>query len=197
MAAPSQSYQANSSTIEVGLKFENSKSLRAESERAFLATGRSMIAGKGGGRQKEYYCSNRNFDKDSRTVRGCPAAVRATKQATGEWKLSFVDLKHVNCAGSTTTTSIRAVQPLVEETLRLNPNMTGKDLRKTVQTMTGAPFSERSAFRARSNVREEGEAEIAETYMYLGSYLEELERNSPGTVTCLEVRWGRWVRFLL
>lgn len=69
-------------------------------------------------------------------------------------------LVHVNCAGSTTTASIRATQPLVDETLRLNPNMTGNP-QKTVQTFTGAPFFERSAFRARFNVRQESEVYVS------------------------------------
>ena len=76
------------------------------SERCFRDHGRGMVAGKGGGRQRVYFCDQRD--------QGCTASIRWVKQATLSWKLTHLDRTHVNCGGATSSASIREMDDVIE-----------------------------------------------------------------------------------
>ena len=52
----------------------------------FRASGRGLIAAKGGSQQRKYLCDEQN--------QGCKARVQWVKQATDEWKVSRLDGEH-------------------------------------------------------------------------------------------------------
>lgn len=164
----------------------SAKGLYAAVEQEFRKVGRGIRSGKGGSRQRQYFCDQRVLD-ESGAEKGCTARARATRQVTGEFKLTFVNTEHVNCAGSTTTATIRGMEPVLVAAIRNNAKISDEALRKTVENSTGAIMSPRSITRAKSKLMHADQKEGGDSYKHLRPYLEELEAHSPGTVTSVEV----------
>lgn len=164
------------------------KALYPAVEIEFRSAGRGIRAAKGGSKQRAYFCDQRVQNKDSKEEQGCTACVRATLQTTGEFKLTHVNTVHVNCAGSSTNTTVRAMAPLLSSVMNIDPKISGATLKTIIEASTGATMSARSVSRARAAMRQQAsDCEEANTYEYLRSYLEELKAHSPGTVACVKV----------
>ena len=171
----------------------SSKSLYAAIEQEFRKVGRGIRSGKGGSRQRQYFCDQRVVG-ESGAEEGCTARVRATRQVTNEFKVTFVDTEHVNCAGSTTTATIRGMEPVLTAALRNNPKISDEALMKTVENSTGATMTARSITRAKSMLMQADHKAGSDTFKQLRPYLAELQAHSPGTVTSVEV--SQWIPFL-
>lgn len=169
----------------MGMMF-SAKALYAAVEQEFRKVGRGIRSGRGGSRQRLYFCDQRVVD-ESGAEKGCTARVRATRQVTGEFKITFVNTEHVNCAGSTTTATIRGMEPVLVAALKNNAKISDEELRKTVEHSTGAIMSTRSISRAKSMLMHADQKKGGDSYKQLRPYLEELKAHSPGTVTSVEV----------
>ena len=64
-----------------------------------------MVAGKGSGRQRVYFCDQKK--------QGCAATVRWVKHATSSWKLTYLNGTHRNCGGATTSASLRGMDDVI------------------------------------------------------------------------------------
>lgn len=132
--------------------FANTKSLRTAVTKPYLATGHGFSAANGGGRQNKYRCSGaaivqklkRKLGDDddalpqalvtppevSAATPCCTSEVRATLSRVQEWRVTYADFEHVNCAGGTARGRLCAINPLVTCTLGSNPDNTVKALRQ-------------------------------------------------------------------
>ena len=146
----------------------------------FRASGRGLIAAKGGSQQRKYLCDEQN--------QGCKARVQWVKQATGEWKVSRLDGEHENCGGATTSATIRGAHDVLESIVRADSSISGPKLKKAVEDKIGKKLSLRSIQRAKQQLAEISVAEEAELMTKLRPFLEELAKHSPGTVTNVEAR---------
>lgn len=171
--------------VEVGNLY-SAKALYAAIEQEFRKVGRGIRAGTGGSRQRQYFCDQRVVG-ESGAEEGCTARVRATRQATSEFKVTFISTEHVNCAGSTRTATIRGMEPVLTAALRNNPKISDEALMKTVENGTGATMTARSIARAKTRLMHADRKEGSDTFKQLRPYLAELQMHSPGTVTDVEV----------
>ena len=96
----------------------------SSSERYFMIKGRSIVARKGGSRQRAYKCDQWKQD--------CTACIRWTKQAQGGWKVSSLD--------DTRTAQLRVVEGrYLPPALRLlGPANAGRATLLPMITLTGA-----------------------------------------------------------
>ena len=129
-----------------------------------------MVAGKGGGRQRVYFCDQK----------GCSASICWVKQATFSWRLTHLDRPHVNCGGATSSASIRGMNDVIENTFLNDNTVSGPKLQAAV--------SLRSIQRAKQKLVDTRDAPQASLMSKLRPYLRELEKHSAGTVTDVQVR---------
>ena len=83
--------------IKVGALFASANDLRTAIAKSLMESGRGVMSGSGGGKQKKFYCSGRQ--NTGATLPGCTYEVRATKLRMGDWNISFASLSHDNCSG--------------------------------------------------------------------------------------------------
>lgn len=173
---------ASAYQLEKGTKVSKEEVYSA-SERWFAHQGRGMVAGKGGSRQRVYFCDQRQENK-------CPASIRWVKQTTGEWKVSNVDDAHVNCAGAMTSGFIRGKSHIIEDIVCNDTGISGPKLKKAAEGKAGGGKLHLRSYQRRAKKRmAEGDAAQEAALMHkLRPYFEELEEHSPGTVTNVEVR---------
>ena len=93
-----------------------------------MAKGRSIVAGKGGSRQRAYKCDQ--------WKQGCTACVRWTKQAQGGWKVSSLDDTHLNCGGATTSATLRGVNDVIKGIVNNDLSISGPKLKKAAEAAT-------------------------------------------------------------
>ena len=84
-----------------------------------------MVAGKGGSRQRRYFCDQSASNK-------CPAFIRWTKQTTGEWKVSSLGGNHVNCAGAMSSATSRGTSHVIEDIVSNDSTISGPKLERAV-----------------------------------------------------------------
>lgn len=166
-------------TIEVGRVFNTTQGMKDTVTRLLLSSGKAIVCGNGGSRQKRYSCKS------------CTSfLVRATRQASqeGVWKITFVHNQHVNCTGSGATAPITAVIPFVDQLVRSNPTISGPALKRTLKEVLGVELSDRSANRAKNKVMQQTKEEEAKAYTMITSFCNLVHRNCPGSVAVVEVR---------
>ena len=145
-----------------------------------MAKGRSIVAGKGGTRQRTYKCDQ--------WKQGCTACIRWTKQAQGGWKVSSLNDTHLNCGGATTSATLRGVNDVIKGIVNNDLSISGPKLKKAAEAATGSTLSLSTVQRAKQRLSELTDAQEAERMTKLRPYLKKLQESSPGTVTNVEVR---------
>ena len=83
-----------------------------------------MVAGKGSGRQRVYFCDQKKQD--------CAATVRWGKQATSSWKLTYLNGTHENCGGATTSASLRGMDDVIEGIVKNQNKINGPKLNSSI-----------------------------------------------------------------
>ncbi|CAB1108664.1 unnamed protein product [Ectocarpus sp. CCAP 1310/34] len=84
----------------------------------FSAAGRSFHSGKAGGRQKKYICNG--------AAGGCQATVRACRQWSGEFKVTFFIPEHNDCSGGKVGAKAAALEGFASAAMVSNPTMKGR-----------------------------------------------------------------------
>ena len=113
--------------------------------------------------------------------------IRAQKQKSGEWKVTLVNLNHVNCDGGNKANSTLSIEDTVAWTVSSNRRISTPALKKTIEMQTGRKASSSTVNRARGVMLNSSEQHTKDAYSVLPAYLKELQGNSPGTVATAEV----------
>jgi len=171
--------------IKVGALFASTNDLRTAIAKSLMESGRGVMSGSGGGKQKKFYCSGRQ--KTGATLPGCPYEVRATKLRTGDWNISFASLSHDNCSGGSSKGRMCGIQSMVSSAVRLDPSVAATTLKKRIETSEGIKLSYRTTARAISNAARATTGECAESYTYLPAFVNDLQDGSPGSIAVVEV----------
>ena len=149
----------------------------------FLEGGRGFKMGKGGGSQRKFICSGRKSDNG-----GCQSEVRATKgRASNEWKISYVNLDHVNCSGGAAKATAATLAPFAAEAITNNPNMNGAELGGLYKRLKGVAGKDRAVRRHKKNAVDTLQATAAGSIQQAPGYCRELVNMSPGSVATVEV----------
>lgn len=128
------------SQLTLGKHYAELEVLKLDVAANFRQHGRGFHAGaKGGGRQKKYLCNGAKG--------GCNAEVRATKQSSGEWKVSHLVSEHNQCSGGGARASTAALAPLAATALGGAPSMKTTDLKRSLEQASGLKTSYSSANR--------------------------------------------------
>ena len=115
--------------------------------------------------------------------------IRAQKQKPGEWKCTAENVIHVNYTGGDTRRTILAIEHAVASTVVSNRSITYPALKKTIEAHTGRKTTLHIINRARGNLLNSTEEEVKTAYSILPTYMDELEKGSPGTVANVEVSY--------
>ena len=134
--------------------------------------------------QKKFICSGRSSDGG-----GCHSEVRATLgRRTGEWKVSYVELEHVNCSGGVAKATGATLAPLAAEAIPNNPDMSGAELGRLYKKKVGLKSARRSVRRYKKAAVDGLQSADAGTIQQAPGYCSELVQRSPGSVATVEVR---------
>ena len=186
----------------VGDTMLSSQQFRSSFDRNMASEGRAGRLDKrvSGGRYKVVRCTGaiidlQTKDKVARAVtKGCQAVARACKQATNEWKVTEVNLRHDNCTGQAPPAAgsapkkqricRRSIEPEATALIRANNKLSASALSKTLKATKSLDIPERTANRMINEERGRSEAALNRDYQLLASYLELLGRGNGNVVEC-------------
>ena len=123
----------------LGQIFPEWKSLKGRVAHELSEEGRGFRMGRGGSTQKKFICSGRTSDGG-----GCESEIRATLgRRTGGWKVSYVELEHVNCSGGVAKATGATLAPFAAEAISNNPDMSGAELGRLYKKKVGSLVQEK------------------------------------------------------
>ena len=85
----------------------------------------------------------------TRLQHGCTPSIRWVKQVTSSWKLTYLDAKHGNCEGATSSAIIRGMDDEIENIFQNDNTISGMMLQAAV---TVATLSLRSIMRVKKKL---------------------------------------------
>ena len=112
-----------------------------------------MVAGKGSGRQRVYFCDQKK--------QSCRTTVRWVKQATSSWKLTYLNGTHENYGGVINSASLRRKDDVIEGIMKNDNTISGPKLKAAAQAATGVVVSSRSVQRVKHKLEETGDEQQA------------------------------------
>lgn len=133
--------------------------------------------------------SGRKFDKKTKKELGCRARVRACKSRRKNlklWKITEAYLDHNNCTGEQENASLASVEEVIATLVRATPGISGPGITRALRTM-GISVHTRTALRAKAKALGRTASGNKEGFTALTSLLEQLQTNSKGTYTSVEV----------
>ncbi|CAN0123648.1 unnamed protein product [Ectocarpus sp. 12 AP-2014] len=157
---------------------KDAEALRLDVAAMFSAAGRSFRRGNGAGRQKKYICNGAKG--------GCRATVRACRQSSGEFKVTFIIPEHNDCSGGKVGAKAAALERLASATMVSNPTMKGTDLKWSLEQSTGPRVSYSAASRLKVAATRASKEQLEHGYRIMDSYCKELVKDCPGSVAVVE-----------
>lgn len=178
-------------TLYRGMRFARAEDLKVAVEQFYASQGKGVKLGQGGSRQREFRCSGSRIIEGTREHVGCPAVIRATKQANSDWKISSMDTLHKNCTGFKGKVSLTTAERIASRIIATVPNITEMALKSAIENQTGGTLTLRSARRAKRAALAGRRVALTESHSRLRSFLFKFAAKYPGTITDLEVRAER------
>ncbi|CAM9900773.1 unnamed protein product, partial [Hapterophycus canaliculatus] len=141
-----------------------------------------------GGKGKLHRCTGAIYNGTEKTTLGCQVRARACKQKTKEWKVTEVELNHVNCTGQSSEKKQRicrrSVQAEAAALINSNGSMTALALARSLKSTQHVDIKERTANRMIREERGKEDAVIKGQYEVLQSYLSILGQDNGNVVDC-------------
>lgn len=167
----------------LGRFFPDAVSLKVAAAAALSAAGRSFKMGRGGSSQKKFICSGRGKVADA----GCQSEIRATKQADGEWKVSFVQLEHIGCSGGVAKGKGSTIAGYAAAAIAANLDMKETEMKRSYEQAMGLTSSQRTVSRYTLKAVQAQRSSNAGKIQQAPGYCAELVEHSPGSVASVEV----------
>ncbi|CAB1109265.1 unnamed protein product [Ectocarpus sp. CCAP 1310/34] len=165
--------------LEKGKQYKDAKALKVHVAALFAGAGRSFHSGNGGGRQKKHICNG---------AKGrCLAEVRACKQRSGEFKVTFIIPDHNDCSGGKVGARSAALEGFASAAMVSNPTVKGTDLKRSLEQQTGLKVSYSAASRLKVAATRASKEQLEHGYRIMTSYCKELVKDCPGSIAVVQV----------
>ncbi|CAB1104140.1 unnamed protein product [Ectocarpus sp. CCAP 1310/34] len=164
--------------LEKGKQYKDAKALKVHVAALFAGAGRSFHSGNGGGRQKKHICNG---------AKGrCLAEVRACKQRSGEFKVTFIIPDHNDCSGGKVGARSAALEGFASAAMVSNPTVKGTDLKRSLEQQTGLKVSYSAASRLKVAATRASKEQLEHGYRIMTSYCKELVKDCPGSIAVVQ-----------
>ncbi|CAB1120555.1 unnamed protein product [Ectocarpus sp. CCAP 1310/34] len=158
--------------------YKDAKALRLDVAAMLSAAGRSFHSGKGGDRQKKYICNG--------AAGGCQVTVRACRQRSREFKVTFFIPGHNDCSGGEVGAIAAALEGFASANMVSTLTMKGTDLKRSLEQSTGLRVSYSTASRLKVAAARASNEQLEHGYRIMDSYCKELVKDCPGSVAVVE-----------